>query len=74
LEVFGVETGVGVDVSKLFRVEAGVLTIYEPMYMVTPNCLWSVGRQIVSILTFLTGAFAKLKRGHVKRYAVALCV
>jgi len=39
LEVFGVETGVGVDVSKLFRVEAGVLTTYEPMYMVTPNCL-----------------------------------
>jgi len=40
--------------------------------MVTPNCLWNVDCQIVSVLTFLAGAFAKLKRGHVKRYAVAL--
>jgi len=29
---------------------------------------------MVSILAFLTGDFAKLKRGHVKRYAVALSV
>jgi len=35
---------------------------------------WSVGCQIVSVLAFLTDASAKLKRGHVKRYAVALCV
>ena len=49
-------------------------TTYEPPYMVTPNCLWSVGCQIVSLLKFSTGASAKLKRGYVKRYAVALSV
>jgi len=38
------------------------LITVERMYVVTPNCLWSVGCQIASILTFLTGAFAKLKR------------
>ena len=42
--------------------------------MITPSCLWSVGCQIVSVLTFLTGVSANLKRGHVKRYAVALSV
>jgi len=31
-----------------------------------------VGCQTVSVLTFLTGDATKLKRGHVKRYAVAL--
>jgi len=39
-----------------------------------PNCFWNVGCQIVSVLTFLTGVSAKLKREHVKRYAVALSV
>jgi len=39
-----------------------------------PNCLWSVGHQIVSFWTFLTGASTKFKRGHVKPYAVALSV
>ena len=43
------------------------LTTYEPPYMVTPNCLWIVGCQIVSVLTSLTGASAKCKRKHVKR-------
>jgi len=42
------------------------LTTYESPHMVTPNCLWSVGGQIATILMFLTGASAKLKRGHVK--------
>jgi len=43
--------------------------------MVAPNCLWSLGCcQIVSVLRFLTGTSAKLKRGHVKRYAVVLSV
>jgi len=50
------------------------LTTYEPPYVVTPNCLWSLVCQIVSVLKFLTGASAKLKRGHVKRYAVVLSV
>jgi len=50
------------------------LTTKEPPYVVTPNCLWSVDCQIVSVLTFLTGVFTKLKRGHVKRHAVALSV
>jgi len=44
------------------------------LVMVTPNFVWSVGCQIVSDLTFSTGASAKLKRGHMKRYAVALSV
>jgi len=35
---------------------------------------WSAGCKIASVLTFLTGASAKLKRGHVKRFAVALSV
>jgi len=39
-----------------------------------PNCLWNVGCQIVAVLMFLTGASAKLKRRHVKSYAVALSV
>jgi len=42
--------------------------------MVTPNCFGSLGCQIASILRFLTGASAKLKRGHVKRYAVVQSV
>ena len=36
--------------------------------------LWSVGCQTISVSTFLIGASAKLKREHVKRYAVALSV
>jgi len=39
-----------------------------------PNCLWNVDCQIVSVLTFLIGVFAKLKRGYVKRHSVALSV
>jgi len=39
-----------------------------------PNCLLSVGCQIVSVWTFLTGVLAKLKRGYVKRYSVMLSV
>jgi len=46
------------------------LTTYQPPYMVTSSCLWSVGCQIVSVLTFLMGASAKLKLGHMNRYAV----
>ena len=49
---------------------------YEPPYMVTPNCLWSAGLgcQIISVLTFRPALSAKLKRGYVKSYAVALSV
>ena len=47
-------------------------TTHEPLYMVTPNCLWSVGCQFASLLTFLTGDSTKLERGRVKRYVVAL--
>ena len=36
------------------------------------NCLWTVGSEIVSVLTFATVAFAELKRGHLKRYTVTL--
>jgi len=36
-------------------------------YVVTPSCLWNVGCQDVSVLMFLTGACAKLKREHMKR-------
>jgi len=36
-------------------------------YEWSPSCLWSVGCQIVSVLTFLTGASTKLKREHVKQ-------
>jgi len=52
------------------------LTAQEPQqpYMATHNCLWCLGCQIVSLLPFLTGDSAKLKPGHVKRYAVALSV
>jgi len=38
-------------------------TTYESPYMVNTNCLWSVGCQIVLVLT---GSSAKLKRGHMK--------
>ena len=48
----------------------GAVDLDSPL--VTHNCLWKVGFQIKSALTFLTGAAAKFKRGHVKRYAVAL--
>jgi len=38
-------------------------TSCKPSYMVTPNCLRSVGCQIVSVLTFLAGASATWKEG-----------
>ena len=38
-------------------------TTYEPPYMVSPDCLWRVDCQIVSVLTFLTGVSAKMKPG-----------
>ena len=47
---------------------------YQPPYKVIPNCLRSVGCQIVSVVAFLTGASAKSKQGHMKRYAVALSI
>jgi len=51
------------------------LTTYEPPYMVTsPPIVFEVGCQIVSVLTFLPGASAKLKPAHVKRNTVALRV
>ena len=49
-------------------------TRHEPSYMATPNCLQSVGSQIISVLMFLTGAAVKLKRGHMKCHAVAVSV
>ena len=50
------------------------LTTYEPPYMVTPNYLWSVGCQIVSVLTLLTGASAKFKQEHSMWKEIALNV
>jgi len=47
---------------------------YESPQIVPPNCSWSVGCQIVSGLTFFTGASEKLKRGDVKHCAFALSV
>ena len=44
------------------------LITYEPPQL-SLKC-----RVLASFLTFLTGEFAKLKRGNVKRYAVALRV
>ena len=37
------------------------LTTYEPPYQNTPNCLWNVGCQIVSILTFIDRCFCKVE-------------
>ena len=57
------------------------LSTHEATSMVIPiwpfvsqSLNWSAGCQIASVLTFMTGASANLKRGHVKRFAVALSV
>jgi len=41
------------------------------MYSIIVAILFAI--QIVSVLTFLTGASAKLKRAHVKRYTLRSC-
>ena len=59
--------------NQSIELQATTMHVRTATITVFDNCDYFFAIQIVSVVTFLTGAYAKLKRAHMKRYTLRSC-